>query len=138
MDAQVTWKNNLAFEGKSKRGTPVLLDTSVEQGGGSEGFSPMELLLVGLAGCTGMDVISILQKKRQDITQFRVQVHADRAEEHPKVFTKIIVEYVVTGNQVDRAAVERAVELSANKYCSASAMLSKAAEIEHRIILQDG
>lgn len=93
----------------------------------------MELLLVGLAGCTAMDVISILEKKRQDVTSFEVTAHGTRAEDHPRLFTNIVLEYIVTGHQVEREAVERAVELSATKYCSAAAMFGKAATIEHKI-----
>ena len=91
----------------------------------------MEMILLGLAGCTAMDVISILQKKRQDVTAFEIRVHADRAEEHPRVFTHIVLEYVVTGRHVEIDAVKRSIDLSLEKYCSVHAMLSKSVPIEH-------
>jgi putative redox protein len=91
----------------------------------------MELMGISLAGCTAMDVISILQKKRQNVTGFEVKVHADRANEHPKVFTHVTIEYLIEGHQVDPMAVERAIELSVAKYCPAQAMLTKAVKIDH-------
>jgi putative redox protein len=92
----------------------------------------MELLLVGLAGCTGMDVISILRKQRQQVTRYEVQVQAERAEHHPMVFTTITVKHIVTGLQLDPIAVARAIELSATQYCGAGAMLGKTAQLPHR------
>lgn len=138
MDARATWKHGLSFEGWAKTGFTLPMGTSVAVGGDNDGFRPIELLLVGLAGCTGMDVISILQKKRQEVTGFEVRVQADRAEDHPKVYTHIVLEFHVVGRQIDRSAVERAVELSATKYCSAQAMLGKAAKIEHVITIEEG
>jgi putative redox protein len=133
MDAKVTWKGRMSFDGIASRPFTVPLGTSSASGGDDDGISPMELLLVSLAGCTAMDVISILEKKRQDVTSFEVKVQGTRAEDHPKVFTNIILEFIVTGHQVERAAVERAVELSATKYCSVAAMLDEVANIEHKI-----
>lgn len=135
MEAKVIWKRGLSFIGSAESGFSVPLDAAVEHGGNNEGFRPMEMLLVGLAGCTAMDVISILQKKRQEVASFEVLVHAERAEEHPRVFTHIVIEYVVGGKQISQEAVERAVELSENKYCPAQAMLSKAVLIEHKITI---
>jgi putative redox protein len=135
MDAKVVWKRKLAFDGTANSGFTLPLDTRVDKGGEGSGFSPMELLLVGLAGCTGMDVIDILHKKQQDVTSFEVKVHADRATEHPKVFTHIIIEFIVTGHNLEPQAVDRSVELSTTKYCSASAMLEKTAQIEHKITI---
>ena len=135
MDAKVTWKGKMAFEGTATSGHMLAMDTSVEAGGDDAGFRPIELLLVGLGGCTAMDVISILQKKKQTVTAFEVKVNGERAEEHPKVFTKILLEYVVTGEQLDPVAVDRAVELSETKYCSAMATLRKAAPIERKITI---
>ena len=132
MEAKVTWKNKLAFDGTAGSGFILPLDGRIGHGGDGNGFSPMELLLVGLAGCTGMDVVDILRKKRQDVTGFEVSVQAERASEHPKVFTHITVEYVVSGHSIDPKAVDRAIELSTTKYCSASAMLEKASQIEHK------
>lgn len=135
MEAKVVWKQKLSFTGTASLGFEVPLGTKAAAGGDDDGFSPMELVLVGLAGCTAMDVISILQKKQQDVTGFEVRVLADRVEAHPRVFNHALVEYIVTGHAVDPAAVERAVELSTTKYCSASAMLSKAFPIEHKITI---
>jgi putative redox protein len=127
-DARVIWQDGLAFEGTAGSGFSVRLDALPEEGGGS-GFGPMELVLVGLAGCTAMDVISILKKKLQDVTGFEVRAHGLRADDHPKVFTDITLEYVARGHNVDPKALERSIELSENKYCSAMGMLKKAANI---------
>jgi len=135
MDASVIWKGKMSFTGSAGSGFSLPLDTSIDSGGDDQGFRPMELLLVGLAGCTSMDVLSILHKKQQQVSGFEVKVNGERATEHPKVFTQIVVEYVVTGTAISPAAVERAVELSETKYCSAYAMLSKAAKIEHKITI---
>lgn len=136
MKAKAVWKGKMFFEGTGGGHFTLPMDTSVESGGEDNGFRPVELLLVGLAGCTAMDVISILQKKRQDITDFEVRVvEAERATDHPRVYTNIVLEYVVTGRGVDRAAVERAVELSETKYCSVGNMLDKVAKIDHRIVV---
>ena len=135
MDASVTWKGKMSFVGTANSGFVLPLDTKVEQGGDGSGFSPMELVLMGLAGCTGMDVLEILRKKRQDVTGFDVRVHGDRAETHPKVYTHILVEYFVTGRSLDPAAVDRAVELSFTKYCPVQAMLALSAQVEHKITI---
>ena len=137
MDTKVTWKNRLTFTGSAPSGFTVPLGADPSVGGDNDGFEPMELIAIGLAGCTAMDTMSILQKKRQDITAFEVQVHTERAAEHPKVFTNIIVEYLVVGHNVDPAAVERAIELSATKYCPAQAMLEKACKIEHKYSIKE-
>jgi putative redox protein len=136
MDAKVTWKHDLAFTGTANSGFSIPLGTGGLPGEG-EGTSPLELLGISLAGCTGMDVVDILRKKRQDVTGFEVRVHGDRTSEHPRAFTHLTVEYVVTGHHIEQAAVERAVELSVTKYCSVLAMLSKAAEIEHKITIME-
>jgi putative redox protein len=138
MEASAIWKGKMSFTGNAGSGFTLPMDTSPESGGDGQGFRPMELLLVGLAGCTAMDVVSILEKKRQDVTGFEVRVSGERATDHPKVFTQIVVEYIVQGHNLDLTAVERAVELSETKYCSASAMLRKAAAIEHKITLLEG
>ena len=137
MDAQVVWKGNMSFDGSAESGFTMPLGANSEVGGDNDGFRPMELLLVGLAGCTAMDVISILKKKRQEVTGFDVKVHADRAADHPKVFTDITLEYIVSGQNIDPVAVERAVELSETRYCSAQAMLGKTAKIDHKITIQE-
>jgi putative redox protein len=137
MQASVDWDHGLTFSGTSDTGFTVPLGASASVGGDDDGFRPIELMLVSLAGCTAMDVISILQKKRQEITGFRVSVDAERAEEHPKVFTAITVHYEVTGRNVDSAAVERAIELSETRYCPAQAMLDKAVPIEHKYTITE-
>lgn len=136
MDTKVVWKGKMAFEGQSKGGYSVPMDTSVESGGDDNGIRPTELLLLGLAGCTAMDIISILAKKRQDVTAFEVRVaDTERAADHPRVYTRIVLEYVVTGHNVERAAVERAVELSAEKYCTVQNMINGVAKVESRIVI---
>jgi putative redox protein len=136
MDAKVIWHKGLSFTGSAAgSGYSLPLGADSKVGGANDGFRPLELLAVGLAGCTAMDVISILEKKRQPVTAFEVRVHADLAEEHPHVFTKVLIEYVVTGKGVEREAVERAVGLSATKYCAAMVMLRKAAPIESKITM---
>jgi len=137
MDAKVTWQGNMAFMGIADRGYTLPLDASEDVGGEAKGFGPFELLALGLAGCTALDVISILKKKRQDITAFEVRVHGDRAKEHPKVFTHLTIEYVVAGRQLERDAVERAVRLSTEKYCGAHAMFRQVVPIEHRIVIDE-
>jgi putative redox protein len=136
-DAQVTWVGGIAFEGMTSTGHTVILDAGEDVGGENRGFRPFSLLLVGLAGCTAMDVISILRKKRQDVTGFQVVVEAKRAPDHPKVYTDIVLEYVVRGRDVDERAVARAIELSQTKYCSASAMLGKVAHITSRYRIEE-
>ena len=131
MEVNVIWQNKMTFSGNGEGKYTIPLDADRAVGGEDLGFQPMELIAIGLAGCTAMDVISILQKKRQDVTGFEVQVHAERATEFPKVFTHITVEYLVEGHQVDPAAVERAIELSVTKYCPAQAMLNKGCKIDH-------
>ena len=131
MDATIIWKHDLAFNGiASGTNFHIPMDTHVD-GTPSEGASPLELILMGTAGCTAMDVISILQKKRLHVTGLEILVHADRAAEHPRVFTHITLEYVVTGHGIDVDSVQRAINLSLEKYCSAHAMLRKAVPIDH-------
>lgn len=135
MEAKVSWKGRMSFTGTADSGFEAPLGTIPAVGGDEDGFKPMELFLIGLAGCTGMDVMSILSKKRQEITFFEVKVQSDRTDTHPRVFTNILVEYVLAGPNLDRAAVERAVELSTKRYCPGQAMLSKTAQIESKITL---
>jgi putative redox protein len=138
MEAKVTWNGNMSFTGIADSGFTIPLDTDPSVGGNDNGFRPIELMAISLAGCTGMDVISILQKKRQAVTSFEVRVHADRAKEYPKVFTHITVEYRITGKAIDPVAVERSIELSVTKYCPAEAMLSKAVSIDHKYTIIEG
>jgi putative redox protein len=132
MEAKVTWNQKMSFTGSGEKNFTVPLDAEPEVGGENSGFEPMHLVAIGLAGCTAMDTISLLKKKRQDVTGFEVKVHAERSNEFPKVFTHITLEYIVEGHNVDPAAVARSIELSATKYCPAQAMLSKACIIEHK------
>jgi putative redox protein len=125
MDAKVTWHRRMSFTGSADSGFQLPLGSSPEVGGDKDGFRPMELLAIGLASCTAMDVISILNKKRQVVTGFEVQLHAERALEHPKVFTQATIEFTVSGHQIEEAAVVRSIELSATSYCPAYAMFSK-------------
>lgn len=129
MDASVVWKEGMSFTGSADSGFSVALGTDPSVGGADDGMRPMELILTGLAGCTAMDVVSILSKKRQKVTGFEVRAHGERAAEHPKVFTALHLHYVVRGQGIDSAAVERAMELSANKYCPAQAMFAQIAPI---------
>ena len=136
MDAKVTWKHRMSFEGTADSGFKIPLGTTPKVGGDNDGFRPIELLAVGLAGCTAMDVISILRKKKQDVSEFEVRVHVDRSHEFPKVFTYIEIEYILAGTNISRNAVERAVDLSANKYCAAQAMLKQVAPIDLKITIK--
>jgi len=135
MEAKIIWNGAMQFTGSADSGFSIPLDASPDHGGQNGGFQPLELLLVGLAGCTGMDVISILQKKKANVTAFEVRVTAERAEEHPRVFTRLLVEYVVTGKDIKLEDVERSVQLSETKYCPAEAMLRKAAIIDSKITI---
>ncbi len=130
MQVAVQWKENMAFIGTPESAFPVQMDSEVSFGGTQQGVRPMELIALGLAGCTAMDVLSILQKKRQQVTQFEVRVDAPRSAEYPKVFTSALITYVVTGKNIDESAVLRAIELSATKYCPAQAMLGQAFPME--------
>ena len=137
MKAQVTWTGpGLRMVGETIDGPGIVVDSSAEAYGRHSGLSPMELVLVGLAGCTAMDVVSIMAKKRQPMTNLQVKVEAERAETHPKVFTKLHVEYVAYGDGVDEQALLRAIQLSEESYCSVMSMLKHSAEItsSHRIV----
>jgi putative redox protein len=131
LTARAWLTTGMRFVAEAGSGHSVALDASEHEGGQNAGFRPMELLLVGLAGCTAMDVISILRKKRQQVVAYQVEVHGDRSDEHPKVFTAITVRHIVTGHNLDPQAVARAIDLSATKYCSVGAMLGQATEITH-------
>ena len=131
MKARVKWVEDVCFMGESESGHAVILDGSPEIGGRNLGMRPMEMLLIGMGSCSSIDVVTILKKARQDISNCVAEISAERAEDIPKVFTKIHVHFVVTGRGLNESQVERAVKLSAEKYCSASIMLGKAAEITH-------
>ena len=131
MKATIKWLDGVSFVGESDSGHAVVLDGPPDAGGRNIGMRPMEMVLVGMGGCTAFDVVSILQKARQPVTDCRVELVAERADEIPKVFTRIHVHFVVSGHGLKEAQVERAVKLSAEKYCSASIMLGKTAAITH-------
>ena len=131
MSAQAKLATGMRFEVEAGSGHHVTLDAAEHGGGHDEGFRPMEMLLVGLAGCTGMDVISILRKKRQQVTGYEVHVTGVRAEEHPMVFVEITVEHIVTGYHIQAEAVARAIQLSEERYCGAGATLGKVAHLMH-------
>jgi putative redox protein len=126
MKAVVNWQGRMIFTGRGSSGIPVQMDADSSSGGTESGLLPMEMIALGLAGCTAMDVISILQKKRQNVTRFEVKVNAPRSADHPKVFTSATITYLVTGRNVEEAAVMRSIELSATKYCPAQVMLAQA------------
>jgi putative redox protein len=127
-NANITWIEGMQFVARSDSGHAIVIDSKADDGGFGSGPGPMEVLLMGLLGCTAMDVISILKKKRQPVTGLKVLATGERASEHPKRYTKIHLEYVATG-EVDPAALARAIELSEEKYCSAIATLRGAPEI---------
>lgn len=124
MHASVRWLENVAFEAESASGHQLLMDGSTEYGGENRGARPMELILMGLGGCASFDMVTILKKARQDIVDVRCELSAQRADSIPAVFTKIHLHFVVTGRKVKPSQVEKAMHLSAEKYCSASKMLS--------------
>ncbi len=131
VEAKVRLTREMEFIGTASSGHSLTMDAEDASGGHNSGFRPMELLLVGFGGCTGMDVISILRKKRQEITGLEMNVKGEKAEEYPKIYKKIHIEYVVTGKNVQEEAVERAIDLTLNKYCSVGATLARAGTITH-------
>ena len=131
MKARVKWVEEVTFLGESASGHAVVMDGPPESGGRNLGIRPMEMILLGMGGCTAFDVVMILKKARQPVTDCVVEMEAERATSEPKVFTRIHVHFIVTGSGLSDKQVARAVELSAEKYCSASIMLSKAVDITH-------
>ncbi|MDJ0777804.1 MAG: OsmC family protein [Gammaproteobacteria bacterium] len=131
MKSRVKWLDHMTFVGESPSGHSVVMDGAPESGGRNLGVRPMEMLILGLGGCTSFDVVSILQKSRQALVECEVEIEAERAPEVPKVFTRIHLHFIVKGNQLDPKKVAKAIELSAEKYCSASRMLEKTAAITH-------
>jgi len=131
MKANITWVNGRSFVAESGSGHAVVLDGAPEHGGRNIGVRPMEMLLMGLGGCTAFDVVMILEKGREKITGCEVALEAERATEDPKIFTKVKIIYTFKGESLNPAAIERAIKLSAEKYCSASIMFEKTAKIEH-------
>jgi len=137
MKAVVKWVDGVMFVGESGSGHSVVMDGAAEQGGRNMGVRPMEMLLLGLGGCASYDVIAMLKKGRQQIVDCRAEVEAERADAVPAVFTKIHVKFIVSGNDLKENQVKRAVDLSAEKYCSASIMLGAAGvEMSHSYEIQ--
>ena len=131
MKATIKWVGEVGFEGSADSGHTVMMDGPPDHGGKNRGSRPMELVLIGMGGCTAFDVVHILKKARQEITDCVAQVEAERADTDPKVFTRIHIHFVVTGRKLDPKRVDNAIHLSAEKYCSASIMLGKTAQITH-------
>ncbi|HEY7339903.1 MAG TPA: OsmC family protein [Ktedonobacterales bacterium] len=135
--ATAQYAGGMKFTARSGSGHELTMDTAVSDGGENAGFSPMEIPLIALLGCTGMDVVSTLRKMRQDLTAYAISGHGVRAESHPKVFVAIEVEHVFTGAALSASSVRRAVELSATRYCSVGGMLQMTAAITNKITLVD-
>ena len=138
MNAKVDWKGRMSFTGSADSGFDIPLGSHPDVGGDNDGFRPMELMAVSLAGCTAMDVISILKKKRQEVSDFQVKVETDRAVQHPKVFTSAVIEYHVAGKDISESAVSRAMELSADTYCPAQAMIGKIIPLSLKYFIYEG
>ncbi|MCC6569475.1 MAG: OsmC family protein [Anaerolineales bacterium] len=140
MKAVVNWQDGMKFIGTGPSGFPLQMDAESSLGGSDSGVRPMELIALGLIGCQAMDVISVLRKKRQQVTGFEVRFDGPRSPDFPKVFTRAEITFVVTGNQIDEAAVIRAIELTATKYCPASAMLDQVfpMELKYEIYEDEG
>ena len=137
MKATLKWLGEVAFEAVSESGHRIVLDGAPEHGGRNRGVRPMESVLIGVGACSAFDVVSILKKARQEVSDCEVQLEAERAETPPKVFTRIVMRFVVSGRNLRSSAVERAVKLSAEKYCSATAMLRPKVDIQHEIEIVD-
>ncbi len=137
MKARIKWLNGRAFVGESGSGHAVVMDGSPEAGGRNVGVRPMEMLLLGLGGCTAFDVVMILEKGREKVTSCEVELEAERATEDPKVFTHVKLIFRLRGKNLKPAAVERAIKLSAEKYCSATAMFEKTAKIENEWTVEE-
>jgi putative redox protein len=131
VEAKITLVKDMQFEGSATSGHTLVMDSDDAVGGHNAGFRPTELLLVGFGGCSGMDVISILRKKRQQITGLEMNVKGERADDYPKVYKEVHIEYVVKGKGIQKEAVERAIELTLGKYCSVGATLARAGKITH-------
>jgi putative redox protein len=130
MKAEIKQIQGLTLAGKADSGHWIVMDTATHVGGADAATRPLELILLGLGGCTSMDIISILKKKRIKVTGYECHLDAERAESDPKIFTKILIKYVIYGDNIPSSAVDRAIELSISKYCTVYAMLSKTVEIK--------
>ena len=131
MKCRIKWLDHMSFVGESGSGHSVVMDGAPDAGGRNLGVRPLEMLLLGLGGCTTFDVVSILRKSRQQLVDCEVEIEAERADDIPKVFTKIHLHFIVSGSDLDQGKVAKAIDLSADKYCSASRMLEKTAAITH-------
>ncbi len=131
MNLSVNWVDGMLMVGKSHSGHSITMDGPIEIGGENLGVRPMEMLLLGVAGCTMIDVVTTVKKMRQDLSHCETRISAERANEHPKVFTDIHIQFIVKGKDLDSKKVDKAITLSAEKYCSASIMLGKTAKITH-------
>jgi putative redox protein len=131
MNISVNWVDGLLMVGKSDSGHTMTMDGPPESGGENLGVRPMEMLLLGVAGCTMIDVVTTLKKMRQNLSHLETKINAERATDHPKVFTDIHIQFILTGQDLDEKKVDKAITLSAEKYCSASIMLGETASITH-------
>jgi putative redox protein len=138
MKARIKWVDGRQFVGESGSGHAVIMDGAPESGGRNTGIRPMEMMLLGLGGCTAFDVVMILEKGREKVTSMEIELVGDRAAEDPKVFTAVKLMYRLKGKALKPAAVERAIKLSEEKYCSASAMFNKTAKITHEWVVEEG
>jgi putative redox protein len=136
--AQLTWNEGLTFTAAVASGQTLQASSDKDNQGVKKGFGPMELMALSVGACTAMDVISILEKKHQEVTAFEIKVNSERAENHPRIFTSMEVEYILTGKAIDPAAVERAIELSAEKYCSAQNIVKRSVDIQHTYKIIEG
>jgi putative redox protein len=137
MDINMNWKGGLIFEGSGSSGFIVQMDSDKSVGGTDSAARPMELIALGLAGCMAMDIISILKKKQQEVTEFKIHAHLDRSVEHPKVFTSAMIEFLLSGRDITQEELVRSIDLSATKYCPGYAMLSKIFPIRLRYSIFD-
>ena len=133
--AKVSWVDGALFVAEAGSGHTFTMDGSAEVGGRNLGARPMEVMLIGMGGCTAIDVVSMLKKQRQDITGVEVSLVGERATDHPMVYTEVKLVYTVRGRKLNKALVERAVSLSDEKYCSATAMFKKSAKVTHEVVL---
>ncbi|HMN11634.1 MAG TPA: OsmC family protein [Bellilinea sp.] len=138
MEVTLHWKDGLTFAGFGAQKKEIAIDVIEEQGGHGSGASPMELTLMAVCGCSGMDIISIMQKKQQKVTAFEIKASGERSADYPKVFTKVHIEYIFTGASLDPAAANRSVELSLTKYCSVYPMLAKAIDFDTKVTIREG
>jgi putative redox protein len=138
MKVRIKWLENVAFVGESESGHALVMDGAPEGGGRNLGPRPMETVLIGTGGCTAYDVVHILRKGRASVSDCVVEIESERAPEDPKVFTRIHFHFIVTGRNLKQEQVERAIQLSAEKYCSASIMLGKTARMSHDFEIREG